>query len=107
MSSVGIGYYSTLLVFPLAAAIISYFSFGTPLWKSIKNSYYLFAGYMIAYAAVFLVILSTSRFILPFIWNYIIFAAGYYVIFFIRAYLYTAQHDILAALPGSKPKPQK
>lgn len=98
----GLYYYSLLLLFPIGAGIIASTTLSVSLWKAIKQAYYLFVGYFILYAAIMLLLLSLSRFILPMIVNFLLFAAGYCSLFFVKSYIFTEQHEILENLPGGQ-----
>jgi hypothetical protein len=96
-------YYDIALIYPLIAAIIVKLTFNSPLYPAIKQAYYLFIGYFLAYAAIMLIVLSTTKFVDPII-NIIIFTIGFFAVFFIRAYIQTEQHDIFAAIETPKDK---
>jgi len=100
---VGIIYYSLLLPIPLVMGIIGAVSLGEPILRSIRQAYYpLFFGYFIAYAAIMLLLLSLTSFILPFSFNFIMFTFGYVLVFSLKTFLFTEPHDILENLPGVK-----
>ncbi len=96
-------YFEIVLIYPIIAAIITKLTLDTPLGRSIINAYYLFGGYLITYIAVMFIILSLSGVkSIDFIVNFLIFSIGYFVVFFIRAYIQTEQHDLFAAVTPEK-----
>jgi cytochrome c biogenesis protein CcdA len=96
-------YFEIVLLYPIIVAVIAKFTLDAQLWQSIKNAYYLFIGYVITYAAIMFLLLSAIRFI-DFFLNFVIFSIGYFLIFFIRAYIQTEQHDLFAAVESTEQK---
>lgn len=94
-------YFEIPIIYPLIAAAIAYLTLGAPLWEAIKSSYYLFLGYIIAYAAAVFLLLTNVKFI-NFFLDFAIFTIGYFAVFFIRAYVQTEQHDLFAAVSPKK-----
>lgn len=96
-------YFEIAIIYPIIAGLIAKFTLDTPLGSSIKGAYYLFIGYIIAYAAIMFLILSTVKFF-SFLLEFIIFTIGYFAVFFFRAYIQTEEHDLFEAIEPNKPR---
>jgi hypothetical protein len=94
-------YFDVIIIYPIIAAVIAKLTLETPLKESIKGAYYLFAGYILTYAAILFLVLSTVKFVDIFV-NFLIFTIGYFAVFFIRAYIQTEQHDLFATISPEK-----
>lgn len=97
-------YYAVILLYPLIAALIARTTVGGGLWRLFKSCYYLLGGIIVAYAGVTLFLLSFLTISVSLFLNFILFSMMYFIIFFLRTYVFTQSHDLFAALPGSRPK---
>lgn len=97
-------YYSIMLVYPLLAAIFASFTMQQHIWPAIKNAYYLFGGFLLAYIGIIMVFLSLGPFILSFWENFLFVTIGYFGLFFLRTYFYTESHDLFAAIQPNQQK---
>ena len=95
-------YYALLLVYPLILGIIAKFTLDVSLGHALKSAYWLLIGWIIAYGAGFMFLLSLADTTFSQFWNLIFISGGYIGLFILRTYVFTDQVDLFSKVTASK-----
>ena len=95
-------YYALLLVYPLILGIIAKFTLDVSLGHALKSAYWLLIGWIVAYGAGFMLLLSLADTTFSQFWNLIFISGGYIGLFILRTYVFTDQVDLFSKVTESK-----
>ena len=95
-------YYALLLVYPLILGVIAKFTLDVSLGHALKSAYWLLIGWIVAYGAGFMLLLSLADTTFSQFWNLIFISGGYIGLFILRTYVFTDQVDLFSKVTESK-----